>query len=100
MFGANPAGQWLYNWYTDENTYEDEKKAIEEALSKPVNSLDDLYSMLVRLKADGIILNIDIPDLINRFGIKDLGPIITSETITAISNKLSSGSALSLNEAS
>ena len=100
MFGANPAGQWLYNWYTDENAYEDEKKAIEEALSKPVNSLDDLYSMLVRLKADGIILNIDIPDLINRFGIKDLGPIITSETITAISNKLSSGSALSLNEAS
>ena len=100
MFGANPAGQWLYNWYTDENTYEDEKKAIEEALSKPVNSLDDLYSMLVRLKADGIILNIDIPDLINRFGIKDLGSTITSETITAISNKLSSGSALSLNEAS
>ena len=93
-------GKELYDLYTDENTTEEQKKAIEQAMSRPVKSLDDLQSMMAQLEAVGITLDSSTSELIDKFNIKDLGSAITSETITTISNKLTSGSALSEAEAS
>ena len=93
-------GKELYDLYTDENTTEEQKKAIEEAMSRPVKSLDDLQSMMAQLEAVGITLDSSTSELIDKFNIKDLGSTITSETITTISDKLTSGSALSEAEAS
>ena len=94
------AGKELFNLYNDENTTEEQKKAIEEAMSRPVKSLDDLQSMMAQLEAVGITLDTSTSELIDKFNIKDLGSTITSETITTISDKLTSGSALSMEEAS
>lgn len=93
-------GKELYDLYTDENTTEEQKKAIEQAMSRPVKSLDDLQSMMAQLEAVGITLDSSTSELIDKFNIKDLGSAITSETITTISDKLTSGSALSEAEAS
>ena len=98
--GKNGAGKELFNLYNDENTTEEQKKAIEEAMSRPVKSLDDLQSMMAQLEVVGITLDSSTSELIDKFNIKDLGSTITSETITTISNKLTSGSALSEAEAS
>ena len=98
--GKNGAGKELFNLYNDENTTEEQKKAIEEAMSRPVKSLDDLQSMMAQLEAVGITLDSSTSELIDKFNIKDLGSAITSETITTISDKLTSGSALSEAEAS
>ena len=96
----NGAGKELFNLYNDKNTTEEQKKAIEQAMSRPVKSLDDLQSMMAQLEAVGITLDSSTSELIDKFNIKDLGSTITSETITTISNKLTSGSALSEAEAS
>lgn len=96
----NGAGTELFNLYNDKNTTEEQKKAIEQAMSRPVKSLDDLQSMMAQLEAVGITLDSSTSELIDKFNIKDLGSAITSETITTISNKLTSGSALSEAEAS
>lgn len=93
-------GKELYDLYTDENTTKEQKKAIEQAMSRPVKSLDDLQSMMAQLEAAGITLDSSTSELIDKFNIKDLGSAITSETITTISDKLTSGSALSEAEAS
>ena len=69
-------------------------------MSRPVKSPDDLQSMMAQLEAVGITLDSSTSELIDKFNIKDLGSAITSETITTISNKLTSGSALSEAEAS
>ena len=96
----NGAGKELFNLYNDKNTTEEQKKAIEQAMSRPVKSLDDLQSMMAQLEAVGITLDSSTSELIDKFNIKDLGSAITSETITTISDKLTSGSALSEAEAS
>lgn len=96
----NGAGTELFNLYNDKNTTEEQKKAIEQAMSRPVKSLDDLQSMMAQLEAVGITLDSSTSELIDKFNIKDLGSTITSETITTISDKLTSGSALSEAEAS
>ena len=96
----NGVGKELYDLYTNKNTPEDQKKAIEEALNKPMNSLDDLQSMMGQLEEAGITLNTSTSELIDKFSVKDLGSTITSDTITTISDKLTSGSALSEGEAS
>ena len=83
-----------------DNTTEEQKKAIENALRNPINSLDDLQNMMAQLKDVGITLDTSTSELIDKFNIKDLGSTITSETITTISDKLTSGSALSEAEAS
>lgn len=93
-------GKELYNLYTDENTPEDQKKAIEEALNKPMSSLDDVQDMMAQLREAGITLNTSTSELVDKFSIKDLGSTITSESITTISDKLTSNSALSQAEAS
>ena len=98
--GKNGAGKELFNLYNDENTTEEQKKAIEQAMGKPIKSLDDLQNAMAQLEAVGITLDSSTSELIDKFNIKDLGSTITSETITAISNKLTSGSALSMEEAS
>lgn len=93
-------GKELYDLYTDENTPEDQKKAIEEALNKPMSSLDDVQDMMAQLREAGVTLNASTSELADKFSIKDLGSTITSESITTISDKLTSGSALSQAEAS
>ena len=93
-------GKELYDLYTDENTSEDQKKAIEEALNKPMSSLDDVQDMMAQLREAGITLNTSTSELVDKFSVKDLGSTITSESITTISDKLTSGSALSEAEAS
>lgn len=98
--GNNEIGKELYNLYTDENTPEDQKKAIEEALNKPMSSLDDVQDMMAQLREAGITLNTSTSELVDKFSIKDLGSTITSESITTISDKLTSNSALSQTEAS
>lgn len=98
--GNNEIGKELYNLYTDENTPEDQKKAIEEALNKPMSSLDDVQDMMAQLREAGITLNTSTSELVDKFSIKDLGSTITSESITTISDKLTSNSALSQAEAS
>ena len=98
--GKNGAGKELFNLYNNKNTTEEQKKAIEQAMSRPVKSLDDLQSMMAQLEAVGITLDSSTSELIDKFNIKDLGSTITSETITTISDKLTSGSALSEAEAS
>ena len=93
-------GKELYDLYTNENTPEEQKNAIEEALNKPMNSLDDVQNMMAQLREAGVTLNTSTSELVDKFSIKDLGSTITSETITTISDKLISGSALSESEAS
>ena len=98
--GNDKIGKELYDLYTNENTPEDQKNAIEEALNKPMNSLDDVQEMMAQLKEAGVTLNTSTSELIDKFSIKDLGSTITSDTITTISDKLTSGSALNEGEAS
>ena len=93
-------GQELYDLYMSDNTTEEQKKAIEQAMSRPVKSLDDLQNAMAQLESVGITLDTSTSELIDKFNIKDLGSTITSETITTISDKLTSGSALSEAEAS
>lgn len=93
-------GKELYDLYTNENTPEDQKKAIEEAFNKPMNSLDDVQDMMAQLREVGVTLNTSTSELVNKFSIKDSGSTITSDTITTISDKLTSGSALNEGEAS
>lgn len=96
----NGVGKELFNLYNDENTTEEQKKAIEQAMGRPIKSLDDLQSTMAQLEAVGITLDTSTSELIDKFNIKDLGSTVTSETITTISDKLTSGSALSIEEAS
>lgn len=98
--GNDKIGKELYDLYTNENTPEDQKKAIEDALNKPMNSLDDVQDMMAQLKEAGVTLNTSTSELVDKFSIKDSGSTITSDTITSISDKLTSGSALSQAEAS
>ena len=98
--GNDKIGKELYDLYTNENTPEDQKNAIEEALNKPMNSLDDVQEMMAQLKEAGVTLNTSTSELIDKFSIKDSGSTITSDTITTISDKLTSGSALNEGEAS
>ena len=98
--GNNKLGQELYDLYMSNNTTEEQKKAIENALRNPIKSLDDLQSTMAQLEEAGITLDASTSELIDKFNIKDLGSTITSETITTISDKLTSGSALSEAEAS
>ena len=93
-------GKELYDLYTNENTPEEQKKAIEDALNKPMNSLDDVQDMMAQLKEAGVTLNTSTSKLVDKFSIKDSGSTITSDTITTISDKLTSGSALNEGEAS
>ena len=93
-------GKELYDLYTNKNTPEDQKNAIEEALNKPMNSLDDVQDMMAQLKEAGVTLNTSTSKLVDKFSIKDSGSTITSDTITTISDKLTSGSALNEGEAS
>ena len=65
-----------------------------------MNSLDDVQDMMAQLKEAGVTLNASTSELVDKFSIKDLGSTITSDTITTISDKLTSGSALSQAEAS
>ena len=98
--GQDQIGKELYNLYNNENTPEDQKNAIEEALNKPMNSLNDVQDMMAQLKEAGVTLNASTSELVDKFSVKDLGSTITSDTITTISDKLTSGSALSQAEAS
>lgn len=98
--GKGEVGKELYDSYISEKTTKEQKKAIENALRNPINSINELQNMMTQLKNVGITLNTSTSELIDKFNIKDLGPTITSETITTISNKLSSNSALSEAEAS
>lgn len=92
-------GKELYDLY-NETTSKEQQKAIEDALNKPMNSLDDVQDMMAQLREAGITLNTSTSELIDKFSIKDLGSTITSESITTISDKLTSNSALSQAEAS
>ena len=92
-------GKELYDLY-NETTSKEQQKAIEDALNKPMNSLDDLQDMMAQLREAGITLNTSTSELVDKFSIKDLGSTITSESITTISDKLTSNSALSQAEAS
>ena len=96
----NGIGKELYNQYNAKDTTEEQKKAIEDALNKPMSSLDDVQDMMAQLKEAGITLNASTSELVDKFSVKDLGSTITSETISTISDKLTSGSALSQAEAS
>ena len=60
-----------------------------------MSSLDDVQDMMAQLKEAGITLNTSTSELVDKFSVKDLGSTITSDTITTISDKLTSGSALS-----
>lgn len=96
----NGIGKELYNQYNAKDTTEEQKKAIEDALNKPMSSLDDVQDMMAQLKEAGVTLNASTSELVDKFSVKDLGSTITSETISTISDKLTSGSALSQAEAS
>ena len=96
----NGIGKELYDQYNAKDTTEEQKKAIEDALNKPMSSLDDVQDMMAQLKEAGITLNTSTSELVDKFSIKDLGSTITSNTITTISDKLTSGSALNEGEAS
>lgn len=96
----NGIGKELYNQYNAKDTTEEQKKAIEDALNKPMNSLDDVQDMMAQLREAGVTLNTSASELVDKFSVKDLGSTITSETISTISDKLTSGSALSQAEAS
>ena len=98
--GQDQIGKKLYNLYNNAETTEEQKKAIEDALNKPMNSLDDVQDMMAQLKEAGVTLNASTSELVDKFSVKDLGSTITSETITTISDKLTSGSALNEGEAS
>ena len=98
--GENEVGKELYDLYIDENATKEQKKIIEQALKNPIKSFDELQYTMAQLKAVGITLDGSTSELVDKFDIKKLGPTVTSETITAISNKLSSDSALSMEEAS
>ena len=96
----NGIGKELYDQYNAKDTTEEQKKAIEDALNKPMSSLDDVQDMMAQLKEAGVTLNASTSELVDKFSVKDLGSTITSDTITTISDKLTSGSALSQAEAS
>ena len=96
----NEVGKQLYDLYTSNQTSEEQKKVIEQAFKNPIKSLDDLQSTMAQLEEAGITLDASTSELIDKFNIKDLGSTVTSETITTISDKLTSGSALSIEEAS
>ena len=96
----NGIGKELYDQYNAKDITEEQKKAIEDALNKPMSSLDDVQDMMAQLKEAGITLNTSTSELVDKFSIKDLGSTVTSETITTISDKLASGSALNEGEAS
>ena len=96
----NGIGKELYDQYNAKDTTEEQKKAIADALNKPMNSLDDLQDMMAQLREAGVTLNTSTSELVDKFSIKDLGSTITSDTITTISDKLTSGSALNEGEAS
>ena len=98
--GKDQIGKELYNLYNDKDTTKEQKNAIEEALNKPMSSLDDVQDMMAQLREAGITLNTSTSELIDKFSIKDSGSTITSDTITTISDKLTSGSALNEGEAS
>lgn len=98
--GKDQIGKELYNLYNNAETTEEQKKVIEDALNKPMNSLDDVQDMMAQLKEAGVTLNTSTSELVDKFSIKDSGSTITSETITTISDKLTSGSALNEGEAS
>lgn len=98
--GQDQIGTKLYNLYNNAETTEEQKKAIEDALNKPMNSLDDVQDMMAHLREAGVILNASTSELVDKFSVKDLGSTITSGTITTISDKLTSGSALNEGEAS
>ena len=98
--GKDQIGKELYSLYNDKDTTKEQKNAIEDALNKPMNSLDDVQDMMAQLKEAGVTLNASTSELVDKFSVKDLGSTITSETISTISDKLTSGSALSQAEAS
>lgn len=98
--GKDQIGKELYSLYNDKDTTKEQKNAIEEALNKPMNSLDDVQDMMAQLKEAGVTLNASTSELVDKFSIKDSGSTITSDTITTISDKLTSGAALSEAEAS
>lgn len=96
----NGIGKELYNQYNSKDTTKEQQKAIEDALNKPMNSLDDVQDMMAQLREAGVTLNTSTSELVDKFSIKDSGSTITSDTITTISDKLTSGSALNEGEAS
>ena len=96
----NGVGKELYDSYNSKDATKEQQKAIEDALNKPMNSLDDVQDMMAQLKEVGVTLNASTSELVDKFSVKDLGSTITSETISTISDKLTSGSALSQAEAS
>lgn len=98
--GKDQIGKELYSLYNDKDTTKEQKNAIEDALNKPMNSLDDVQDMMAQLKEAGVTLNASTSELVDKFSVKDLGSTTTSDTITTISDKLTSGSALSQAEAS
>ena len=96
----NGVGKELYDSYNSKDTTKEQQKAIEDALNKPMNSLDDVQDMMAQLREAGVTLNTSTSELVDKFSIKDSGSTITSDTITTISDKLTSGSALNEGEAS
>ena len=95
----NGVGKELYDSYNSKDTTKEQQKAIEDALNKPMNSLDDVQDMMAELKEAGVNVTESATKVAEKLGVKDLGTTLTSETVQAISDKLTSGTALSLQEA-
>lgn len=76
----------------------DQDKVV-AALSRNITSMDDVQDMMGELKEAGIDVTESATEVAKQLGVKDLGTTLTSETVQAISDKLTSGTALSLQEA-
>ena len=95
----NGVGKELYDSYNSKDTTKEQQKAIEDALNKPMNSLDDVQDMMAELKEASVNVTESATKVAEKLGVKDLGTTLTSETVQAISDKLTSGTALSRQEA-
>lgn len=76
----------------------DQGKVI-TALSRNIKSMDDVQDMMAALEEAGIDVTESALEVAEKLDIKDLGTALTSETVQAISDKLTSGTALSSEEA-
>lgn len=78
---------------------ETDQDKVVAALSRNITSMDDVQDMMGELKEAGIDVTESATKVAKQLGVKDLGTTLTSETVQTISDKLTSGTALSLQEA-
>lgn len=84
-------------------TTDSQKEDLAKVLSTPISSLDDILSLVKQLEQLGFKFEAPIyniaADIAESLKVKDVGNTISSDTVSSIAGKLSSGEGLSESEA-